>query len=73
MHPPPFLPIAAIAACAVATGCAHVASTPSADGTTDLGGGLAMTADGAILGALPLWAPPDHIDGPPVQASAAAH
>jgi hypothetical protein len=58
------------AACIVTAGCGGGAAPLPAD-SVDLGGGLAMTADGAILGALPLGAPPSHIDAPPAASATA--
>ncbi|MBK0394802.1 hypothetical protein [Ramlibacter algicola] len=56
-------------ACIVTAGCGGGAAPLPGD-AVDLGGGLAMTADGAILGALPLGAPPSHIDAPPAVSAA---
>ena len=58
------------AACVVAAGCGGGAA-PLPTGSVDLGGGLAMTGDGAIVGGLPLGAPPSHIDAPPAGSAAA--
>ena len=70
MDRPDLLLFAAAVTCAVAAGCANVAATSPAAGAMDLGGGLTMTADGTIRGALPMWPTPAHVDDEPAQASA---